>query len=149
MRPAMRAEKLHAAAEVAREIGLDELRAKMRAAPEKARKELKKFPGIGEPGADKLLLFHRCARSLAPDSNALRVLTRLGYAEEQANYDKTYRAVKEAVSEKLPESYEAMIAAHQLLRRHGQETCKRTAPSCPVCPLKGDCSYFVRTSGSA
>lgn len=143
MRPPMRAEKLHEAAKIALDMGLDRLRARMRSAPEQARRDLKKFPGIREPGADKLLLYYRAAPSLAPDSNALRVLTRLGFAEEGASYDRTYRAVKQAIAAQLPEGYDALIAAHQLLRTHGQETCKRTAPSCTACPLARGCAYFA------
>ena len=37
---------------------------------------LKRFPGIGDPGADKILLCSRGAATLAPESNALRVLLR-------------------------------------------------------------------------
>src|SRR5262249_45882666 len=44
-----------------------------------ARKAAKSFPGFGDPGADHLLLLAGRERSLAPDSNALRVLARLGF----------------------------------------------------------------------
>ena len=48
----------------------------------KARRALKRFPGIADPGADKLLLFAGVTPYLALDSNGLRVLLRLGYGEE-------------------------------------------------------------------
>ncbi len=72
------ASKLRAAAEIA--IGefdgdLDEVL--QRSAPQ-AKKALRRFPGIGEPGAEKILLYRRKHPSLAPESNALRVLVRLG-----------------------------------------------------------------------
>src|SRR2546426_12509444 len=53
--------------------------------PAEARKILKRFPGIGDPGADKILLFCRGGQGLGPDSNALRVLVRLGRSEEHTS----------------------------------------------------------------
>ncbi|HEX7615962.1 MAG TPA: hypothetical protein VF554_11890 [Thermoanaerobaculia bacterium] len=79
--------------------------------------------------------------SLAPDSNGLRVLVRLGYAQEDANYAKTYRAAAEAVAPELPKDSNRLIAAHQLLRRHGQEICRRSEPRCDVCPLARGCDF--------
>lgn len=39
------------------------------------------------------------------------------------------------------------VAAHQLLRRHGQELCKRSEPRCDVCPLASVCVFHLtRTS---
>src|SRR3989442_11239272 len=55
MRPAMRAGKLRTAAALALEIGLARLREAVRSSPAEARKLLKRFPGIGDPGADKIL----------------------------------------------------------------------------------------------
>src|SRR5262249_54758136 len=47
----------------------------------KAKKALKKFPGIGDPGAEKILLFSRAQPLFAMESNGLRVLVRLGFSE--------------------------------------------------------------------
>jgi len=141
MKPPMRADKLALAAEIAQEVGLTELRALARRGGPAARKVLKKFPGIGDPGADKLLLAAGSAVTLAPDSNALRVLVRLGFAKEEASYDRTYRAAAEAVAPQLPAAHAWLAAAHQLLRRHGQETCRRTNPLCDVCPLAKACAF--------
>ena len=141
MRPRMRADKLVEAAELARETGLADLRKLAKGGGAGARKVLKRFPGIGEPGADKLLLAAGSAVALAPDSNGLRVLVRLGYAKEDANYAKTYRAAAEAVAPELPEDRVWLVAAHQLLKRHGQEICRRSEPRCEVCPLVKGCDY--------
>ena len=141
MRPPMRAAKLVEAAEIASEIGLDRVYELARDGSAGARKVLKRFPGIGEPGADRLLLAAGSAVTLAPDSNGLRVLVRLGYAKEDANYAKTYRAAAEAVTPELPNDRAWLIAAHQLLRRHGQETCRRSEPRCDVCPLAKGCAF--------
>ncbi|MFY9825790.1 MAG: hypothetical protein WAM82_30730 [Thermoanaerobaculia bacterium] len=137
-----RVEKLVRAASLAVEIGLDDLRKLIRTDPPKAAKLLKKFPGIGEPGADKLLLFSHAKRTLAPDSNALRTLVRLGFGEEDESYNRQYRSVAEAVEPQLPKDYPRLISAHQLLRRHGQEICRRTVPLCETCPLTKLCRWF-------
>jgi endonuclease III len=88
MRPSMRADKLLEASEIAREVGLPRLRGLAKKGGAEARKVLKRFPGIGDPGADKLLLAAGGAVTLAPESNGLRVLARLGYAKEDPNYTK-------------------------------------------------------------
>jgi endonuclease III len=141
MRPAMRAEKLLEAAGIALEFGLARLRALAKEGGAEARRVLKRFPGIGEPGADMLLLAAGSAVTLAPDSNALRVLSRLGYAREDASYAKSYRAAAEAVAPELPSDPAWLVSAHQLLRRHGRETCRRSAPRCDICPLVKSCAF--------
>ncbi len=145
MQPDHRGRKLIRCAELAQAIGLQRLRDAVAAAgPDarataEARKLLKKFPGIGEPGADKLLLFAHRAITLAPDSNSLRVLVRLDFADEQKAYSATYRAVAAAVMPQLPGDPEWLIRAHQLLRRHGQDLCRRAEPECTACPLRELC----------
>jgi len=143
MHPLRRAGKLHAAAEIAIDIGPAELRRTIKRSSEQAKKLLRRFPGIGEPGADKILLFCRSQRTLAPDSNALRVLVRLGYGAERENYQQTYRSAASAAAPELPTDFAWSIRAHQLLRRHGQELCKRTAPRCDTCPLRAECRWYL------
>jgi hypothetical protein len=55
-------------------------------AASEARRALQKFPGIGAPGADKILLFTKTHALPALDSNGLRVLVRLGLAKEAKSY---------------------------------------------------------------
>jgi endonuclease III len=144
MLPEQRAEKLAKAASMALEIGLKSLLELIRTDPKKAGKLLQKFPGIGEPGADKILLFSRAKRTLGADSNVLRVLVRLGFGEgDESKYTRMYRSAAEAVAPQLPEDYPWMIAAHQLLRRHGQEICRRSSPVCEACPLAQGCRWFL------
>ncbi|HYX23327.1 MAG TPA: hypothetical protein VFC23_04175, partial [Thermoanaerobaculia bacterium] len=136
MLPEHRAEKLVKAANTALEIGLETLRELIRTDPKKAGKLLQRFPGVGEPGADKILLFSRAKRTLGADSNVLRVLVRLGFGEgDETHYTRMYRSAAEAVAPQLPEDYPWLISAHQLLRRHGQEICRRSAPLCEICPV--------------
>jgi endonuclease III len=101
------------------------------------KKILRKYPGVGEPLADKILLFNGKQRTLAPDSNALRVLLRLGFGTESKNYAASYKSAVAAAGE-LPNAKEA----HILLRRHGQEVCKRSAPRCEVCVVRADCDFY-------
>ena len=110
-----------------------------------AMKSLKKFPGIGDPGAEKILLFTKTFMILALESNGLRVLLRLGFGEEHKNYSTAYRSVQEAVKDQLKLDCDWLIRAHQLLRRHGQEVCKRTEPVCKQCPLNRFCQFALNT----
>jgi len=147
MLPEQRAEKLAKAASTALEIGLDNLRELIRTDPKKAGKLLQKFPGIGEPGADKILLFSQAKRTLGADSNVLRVLVRLGFGEgDESKYTRMYRSTAEVVAPQLSKDYPWLIAAHQLLRQHGQEICRRSAPVCEACPLAQGCRWFLGKS---
>lgn len=140
--PAATVEKLRQIATIALEDFGGDLDEALRREPREAIRALKKFPSIGNPGADKILLFSRILPVLALDSNALRVLLRLGFGKEDRNYAKSYSAAQEAASRQLPKACGILIEAHQLLRRHGQELCKRTHPCCEACPLRPDCVYF-------
>ncbi len=141
MLPAHRAAKVQKAAAIAAEIGVEELR--RQAAAGTGARLLRRFPGIGEPGADRLMLLVGGKRTLAPDSNALRVLVRLGFGEESDGYTAQYRSTARAVEQQLPEDFDWLLRAHQLLRRHGQEVCKRSAPRCEVCPLTRLCAWYA------
>jgi len=112
----------------------------------KAKKSLQRFPGIGEPGAEKILLFGRAYPVLGLDSNGLRVLLRLGFGEEKKNYGATYRSVQEAIKDQLSVDYDWLISAHVLLRQHGKELCKTNRPLCEKCPVRKSCAYFVKNS---
>src|SRR5262249_52439540 len=68
MKPLQRAEKVRRCAQIAQEIGVEQLRRAVSSDPAAARKLLKRFPSIGEPGADKILLLARSRPSLAPES---------------------------------------------------------------------------------
>ena len=91
-----------------------------------SRRALAEFSMIGEPGADKILAFTKRARLVPLDSNALRVVTRLGLTTEAKDYRLSYR-----------------LTAYSLLRRHGQELCRRRAPACDHCPLQLRCPAAV------
>src|SRR5579863_1821255 len=66
-----------------------------------AKKALQRFPNIGEPGAEKILLFSKAHAVLGLESNGLRVLLRAGYGREQKNYSSTYRSVQDAIADRI------------------------------------------------
>ncbi|HET7452167.1 MAG TPA: hypothetical protein VFL12_05465 [Thermoanaerobaculia bacterium] len=146
MRPADRAERLRACAEIALEIGEGALRKAVAGDPALARKLLKRFPGIADPGADRILLYNRRLPTLAPDSNVLRVLVRLGFGRPEKDYGRTYRSAAEAVAPELPADFGILIRARETLRRHGQVLCRRNAPHCDVCPLAARCPALAAGS---
>jgi endonuclease-3 len=106
-----------------------------------AKKALKQFPNIGDPGAEKLLMFCGTSPGLPLEWNGLRVLTRIGYGRWQKNYGAAYRSVQEALKPELPRKAEAIAQAHLLLRQHGKEICRDKSPQCYACPVKELCAY--------
>ena len=107
-----------------------------------AKKALKEFPAIGDPGADKILLFAGLASIAAVPSASVAVPLRILFGAEDKNYAAGYRAAQEAMKAELPEEFDARQRAYLLLKRHGAEICKRTKPKCEICPVSGLCAYF-------
>ncbi len=139
--PDQTVEKLRAIAAIALEEFAGDLDEVIRRPAKEAIRALRRFPSIGEPGAQKILLFCKREPVLALDSNALRVLLRLGYGREEKNYARSYRTAQEAADNELPRDCATRIQAHLLLRRHGQELCKSSRPRCEVCPLRPACAF--------
>jgi len=121
-RPAERAERLRRCAELA-----------IAGAP------WRQYPGIGQPGLDRIALFTGSRVVLALDANALRVLSRLGYGHPARSYAASYRQAQTEASTRLPATVPALQRAAQLLRRHGQTVCRRRDPACSDCVIAGDC----------
>jgi endonuclease III len=139
--PEQSVKKLRRCAEIALEEFDGELQPILKRPLARAKKALKRFPGIGDPGAEKILLFGRAYPILALESNGLRVLARLGFGTETPNYSATYRSVQEAVEDEVVKEFSWLIKAHQVLRRHGQELCRRSHPHCRKCPLVAECPW--------
>ena len=108
-----------------------------------AKRALRSFPSVGEPGAEKILLFTGQRALLAPESNGLRVLVRLGLVREEKSYSRTYAASRQAAKD-LPLEPSVVQEAHLLLQQHGQALCKRGVPRCRMCPLAHRCAYARR-----
>ncbi|HEY8041228.1 MAG TPA: hypothetical protein VIF15_15585 [Polyangiaceae bacterium] len=144
--PELRAQRLRDIAERTLELG-GSLRAILKEPLAAARRQLKKFPTIGDPGADRILLFTRTAPIAAIPSNATQVPLRLGFGKDAAGYVVGYRTAQAALDAALPPTFDARIRAYVLFKRHGQEVCKRARPACAQCPVRGDCAYFARAGG--
>ena len=144
MVPALRATRLQAIAlRVQREFGGDLRRGLFGPVPQ-IRKALKKFPNIADPGADRILLFSSgIAPVAAVPSNCPYVLVRIQRGMERENYGVTYREAQQAIAREVAENVEARTRAYLLLKRHGQELCKRTNPRCDDCPLSSCCAYHA------
>jgi len=107
----------------------------------KAKKALKQFPSIGDPGAEKILMLCGVAEGLPLESNGLRVLTRIGYGRVHVkNYGAMYRSVQEAIAPELPRGAAALSRAHLLLRQHGKTLCRDARPECFECPAVKMCA---------
>ena len=113
------------------------------------RKALKRFPTIGDPGVDKILLFCAGLPVAAVPSNCPHVPLRLGLGVEHPSYAAGYRSVQQELTRLLPRDAAAMKRAYLLFRHHGKELCRRTAPLCERCPVAPICPYFRSRSGPA
>lgn len=135
----IRAARLRHSAELVLGHWKGDLKRALRLPLPQARRALAAFPMIGEPGADKILVFTGTARLLPLDSNGLRVLQRLGLVKEVRDYRTAYRGAQAALTPRLPRTRDALIGAYYLLREHGQTLCRRSAPRCSECPLRPGC----------
>ena len=141
--PTQRSARLKECALIAlNEFGGD-LRAVLKSPLAKAIKALKQFPGIGEPGAEKILLFTKTSPLLALDSNGLRVMLRIGFGVEKKSYVASYKSVREAITDQSGDDCDFLIEAHQLLRQHGKSICKTNKPRCDQCSIAATCSFFT------
>ena len=143
MQPAHRAAKVLRCAEIALELAGGNLTSALKTLPDKKRRTLlKRFPGIGDPGAAKILLLCGFDDGPALESNGLRVLERLGAISENDNYATMYR---EGIAYLDANGIRGKTAidAFTLLRAHGRELCKRSEPRCAVCPLSPTCRYAL------
>lgn len=107
-----------------------------------AKKALRRFPVIGEPSAEKILLFSKLAPVAAVPSAFVGVPVRLYFGREGKSYAANYRTARNVLTAGLPETFEARQRAYLLLKKHGQEICKRSRPMCEICPLTGQCAYI-------
>ena len=144
MRPEMRVFRWREIARITLSQYAGDLDSILRRPHVEAKKALKQFPAIGDPGAEKILLFCGVASGLPLESNGLRVLTRLGWGRIQKNYGATYRSVRAALEPELPSAPDRLAQAHLLLREHGKVLCKDKAPLCRQCPVASGCDYAAK-----
>jgi endonuclease-3 len=121
-----------------------DLTAALRAMPvAKARALLKSLPSVGDPGADRILLFGGFAEVPALDSNGLRAMVRMGFCQEKPSYSTTYRDAVGVLGKQGEPGRDWLMTAWQALRQHGRILCKRSAPLCLACPLDAACAHAV------
>jgi endonuclease-3 len=148
MAPERRAERLIEIGRLALAECDGKLAEALRALPvPKARTLLKKFPSVGDPGADRIMLFCRLAPLACVDSNGLRALVRLGFCAERKSYAPTYKGAVAALGEAGNGDAEWLKRAYLVLREHGKTLCKRSAPVCEPCPLDALCAHRPVTTG--
>src|SRR5262245_431905 len=110
--PELRAQRLRESAQIVLNDFAGDLSTAIRLPLQKAIRALRKFPAIGEPGAEKILLFTKAYPILGLESNGLRVCLRLGFGEEKKNYSASYKSVREALQNEGGDC-DFLISAHQ------------------------------------
>lgn len=145
MVPDLRAARLkEIAAKIQEEYGGDLRSALSRLSVPQARKALKAFPGIGNPGADRILLFARLSPVAAVPSACPYVLVRVLHGPEGDKYVAIYAAAQRMLNT-LPATFNARIRGYLLVARHARELCKRSNPLCARCPLQARCAFANRS----
>ena len=145
MVPELRADRIK---EVASKIQGDysgDLTGALRKNPERARKALKQFPGIADPGADRILLFGDISPLAAVPSNCPHVLSRILTGRDDQSYGDKYKTAQQAIDKELSADFASRRRAYLLLKVHGQDICK-TKPKCDVCPVHSACAFINRLS---
>ena len=141
MLPEFRAERMkEVTARIKNEFDGD-LRTSLVGPIRKVRKVLKSFPSIADPGADRILLFAGILPVAAVPSDCTGVLERIRNGYQEKNYNASYRAAQRMIDSEVPATCDARIRAYLLLKRHGQELCKRTKPKCEICPVRAVCAF--------
>ena len=144
---AQRAGRLRAVAERVLGVWNGNLNPILRLPLAEARRELAWYPAVGAAGAERILLLCGSHAVLGLDSNALRVLLRLGFGREHKQWSRSCESAQAAAQAELGARVPALRAAFLLLRRHGQTLCRRSAPKCRECPLRPDCPTGRRVAG--
>ena len=88
-----------------------------------AKRALMRFYGVGEPGAERILLLTRSQKVLPLDSNGARTMVRLGYGADDKNYTRMYRSVADAARPEL-------AGRLRLADRRARLSAATTARSC-------------------
>jgi endonuclease-3 len=143
MVPELRAERLKELAMRVKDKFGGDLRSALVGQIAQARKLLKSFHSIADPGADRILLFGGISPIAAIPSNSVHVLDRILHPDENKNYSAAYRETQRTLTAELPEKFDARTRAYLLLKTHGQEICKRTNPKCDMCPVNSRCEFFA------
>ncbi len=145
MRPEERVERWRAIAATVLDEADGDLAPVLRRLPlPRARKLVARFPSIGAPGVDRILLFAGIAAVPSVESNGLRVLERYGAVDGGLPYARGYRDACTALAGAFPGDGDALRTAFLVLRRHGKTICRRSAPECGRCAVRSTCAIGHR-----
>ena len=139
--PEVRAGRLKWIAAFVRDQLGGDLKGALQRDPARARRLLKTFPTLGDPAAERILLFCGLEPAAAAPAGGLQVLTRLGLCDEGKDFTATYRGARAAIEAGVPADFAARRRAYLLLKTHGHRLCRRSTPLCEECPLAGDCPW--------
>ena len=92
--------------------------------------------GIGPETADCIVLYASKQPSFVVDAYTKRVFSRLGLGPGE---DAAYGSWKHFFEAALPSDAEAWAAYHALLVLHAKHLCRKRAPLCGGCSLRGVC----------
>ena len=108
-----------------------------------ARRALRAWPGLGQAGAERLLLFVNGVPVFPADLRVSRVVTRLGVVEgARDSRGHLARALRTALDRDRAQIAHAFL----YLSHHATATCTEVSPHCHVCPLLTGCPYGQRQS---
>ncbi|HEV8018931.1 MAG TPA: hypothetical protein VGP32_10275 [Steroidobacteraceae bacterium] len=145
--PELRAARLKVIAKSVRDDHAGNLHAALERLPlTESRAVLKKFPGIGAPGADRILLFGGIAPVAAIPSACPHVLVRIESGREPERYTATYTQAQRILAAQAGDGFATLTRAYLLLQRHGHSLCKRSNPKCSACPVADGCAYLAGTA---
>ncbi|MFX1452157.1 MAG: endonuclease III domain-containing protein [Promethearchaeota archaeon] len=108
-----------------------------------ARKKLIELKGIGYKTADIMLLFYCNHPTIPIDTHITRVSKRLGFAEQNAKYEK----IRESLENLIPTDVSIYKEAHLLLIELGRNICIAINPKCKDCIIESYCPKLIIKKG--
>jgi endonuclease III len=140
MRPENRVARWYEIARITLDEAAGNLRARLAELDlKKQRALLKKYPVIGDPAADKILLFCDLAPQPSADSNVLRACERLRFIPP-GDYTRQYRTACALQREAYGEDAAALKRCYHILREHAKTVCRRSGPDHAHCPIARLCT---------
>ncbi len=105
-----------------------------------ARKKLIELKGIGYKTADIMLLFYCNHPTIPIDTHITRVSKRLGFAEQDAKYEK----IRESLEKLIETDITVYKESHLLLIELGRDTCNAINPKCKNCIVESLCPKIIK-----
>jgi endonuclease-3 related protein len=100
--------------------------------------------GIGPETADSILLYAGGFPTFVVDAYTIRIMTRLGVADEGI----TYHAMKEGFELALPHDVGLFNEYHALLVKLGKDVCRPRGPRCGGCAITTVCVFGIHNVAS-